>query len=67
MKYCNEDPQAVIAMELERTGYYGDCDDYEDLEHCPVCGAAQPEYFLLDEYEECVGCCECLHRVYELF
>ncbi len=24
MKYQNDDPQAVIAMELERTGYYGD-------------------------------------------
>lgn len=67
MKYQNDDPQAVIAMELERTGYYGDFYEHDDSVICPVCGAVDPEHFYMNDDEECVGCYECLHRVFELF
>lgn len=67
MRYRNDDPQAVIAMELERTGYYGDCGYEENMDECPVCGAIAPEHFYMNDDEECVGCYECLHRVFELF
>ncbi len=73
MRYSNDDPRAVIAMELERTGGYGDYSDYGDFcdydgeTVCPVCGAVDPEHFYMNDDEECVGCYECLHRVYDLF
>lgn len=67
MRYRNDDPRAVIAMELERTGRYGDCFGEENTDTCPVCGAISPEHFFMNDDEECVGCYECLHRVYELF
>ncbi len=67
MRYRNDDPEAVIAMELERTGYYGDCFGEENTDICPVCGAYAPEHFYMNDDEECVGCYECVHRVYELF
>lgn len=73
MRYRNDDPQAVIAMEMERTSRYGEgsgyCGDYceERDDICPVCGAIGPEHFFMNDDEECVGCYECLHRVYELF
>ena len=55
MIYSNDDPMAILAMEMERTGNYGDCDEYS-AEKCPVCGAYEPEYYYLDEDEECIGC-----------
>lgn len=72
MRYRSDDPQAVIAMEMERTSRYGEGsyygDYYEDrADTCPVCGAMSPEHFFMNDDEECVGCYECLHRVYELF
>lgn len=67
MIYSNDDPMAILAMELDRTGHYGEddyCEDYEN--ECPICGAVNPEHFYINDDEECVGCYECLHRVYEL-
>ena len=37
MIYSNDDPMAILAMEMERMGNYGDCDEYS-AEKCPVCG-----------------------------
>lgn len=70
MRYTNDDPQAIIAMELERTGDYGemyDCGYEENTDVCPVCGAMSPEHFYMNDDEDCVGCYECVHRVFELF
>lgn len=67
MKYRNDDPKAIIAMELERTGNYGEFYGENDGQNCPVCGAFEPEHFYMNDDEECVGCYECVHRIYELF
>jgi hypothetical protein len=67
MKYRNDDPKAVIAMELERTGYYGDFYNTDSDLKCHVCGATAPEHFYMNDDEECVGCYECLHKVFDLF
>lgn len=68
MIYSNDDPRAVIAMELERTDNYGDCDDFYGSEmKCPLCGAREPEYYYLDDDEECIGCSECVYRTDVLF
>lgn len=73
MIYRNEDPMAIAAMEAERTGNYGDIyDGYvdydeDDTRRCPVCGAIEPEYYYLDDDEECIGCTECIYRTDVLF
>lgn len=66
MIYSNDDPLSLIAMENERTESYGDFGD-EVCEKCPVCGAYEPEYYYLDEDEECIGCCECVYKTEVLF
>ena len=66
MIYSNDDPMAILPMEMERTGNYGDCDEYS-AEKCPVCGAYEPEYYYLDEDEECIGCSECVYKTDVLF
>lgn len=66
MIYSNDDPLAILAMEAERTGNYGDC-DMEAHRKCPVCGAFEPEYYYLDDDEECIGCTECIYRTDVLF
>lgn len=66
MIYSNDDPMAVLAMEIERTGNYGDCDEDSGTK-CPVCGAYEPEYYYLDEDEECIGCSECVYKTDVLF
>ena len=60
MTYDNSDISALLAMELERLGNYGDYDD--TAQKCPVCGAEAPEYFYLNEDEECIGCSHCVYR-----
>lgn len=68
MLYSNDDPMALIAMEMERTGNYGE-DFYDEPEalRCPKCGAYEPEYFYLDDDEECIGCTECVYKTDILF
>ena len=62
MIYSNNDPHALYAMELARTGNYGaDYDDGAEI-RCPVCGALEPELYYLDDDEECIGCSECVHE-----
>lgn len=63
MIYSNDDPAAILAMERDRTGNYGD-DYYEDddTQRCPICGAYAPEHFYIDNDEECVGCSECVYK-----
>jgi hypothetical protein len=65
MIYSNDDPMALLAMEIDRTGDYGDCDN--DGEKCPICGFYEPEYYYLDDDEECIGCSECVYRTDVLF
>ncbi|MCI8404800.1 MAG: hypothetical protein HFE49_07865 [Clostridia bacterium] len=66
MIYTNDDPMAVMAMEEDRTADYGLCEDSHD-EACPVCGAECPEFYYMDEDEECIGCSECVYRTEVLF
>ena len=68
MIYANDDPMALAAMEIARTGNYGG--DYESEyvgSCCPVCGAREPEYYYLDDDEECIGCTECVYKTEVLF
>lgn len=65
MIYNNNDPMAISAMEMERTGNYGDYDAVEEI--CPACGARDPEFFYLDEDDECIGCTDCVTRTRTLF
>lgn len=66
MIYSNDDPMAILAMEIERTGNYGECDNDSTVK-CPVCGAYDPEYYYLDDDEECIGCSECVYKSDVLF
>lgn len=65
MIYSNDDPRALLAMEEERTGNYGY--DYSKDGECPICGAYEPEYFYLDDEDNCIGCSSCIHRTGALF
>lgn len=70
MIYSNDDPMALLAMEESRTGNYGD--DYIPMDEdchlvCPICGAREPEYFYLDDDEECIGCTECVYKTDVLY
>lgn len=66
MIYSNDDAMSLLAMEEDRTGNYGDIEE-EAIEKCPVCGVLNPEYYYLDEDEECVGCSECIYKSEILF
>lgn len=66
MIYANDDPLSLLAMEEERTANYGDC-DYAEVEKCPVCGVYEPEYYYLDDNEDCIGCSECVYKSEVLF
>lgn len=39
MIYSNDDPMAILAMEIARTDNYGEYDSYDGGTVCPVCGA----------------------------
>ncbi len=67
MIYSNNDPLALLAMEEARTGCYGDCYGEREAMRCPVCGAYEPEYYYLDDDEECLGCSECVYKTDVLF
>ena len=68
MIYSNDDRMALMAMELARTGGYGsDYDSEISARRCPVCGAYEPEYYYLDDDEECIGCSECVYKTDILF
>ena len=43
MIYSNDDPMAILAMEIARTDNYGEYDSYDGETECPVCGAFEPE------------------------
>lgn len=68
MIYANDDPMARFAMEIARTGNYGN-DEFSEhsVARCPVCGAYEPEYYYLDDDEECIGCTECVYKTDILF
>ena len=38
MIYSNDDPMAILAMEIARTDNYGEYDSYDGGTVCPVCG-----------------------------
>lgn len=67
MIYRNDDPRLPDALDRELTGEYEDYYNERDIKYCPVCGAYEPDYFYMNDGEECVGCYECVHVVYELF
>ena len=39
MIYSNDDPMAILAMEIARTDNYGEYDSYDGETVCPVCAA----------------------------
>lgn len=60
MIYSNDDPMAIYAMERERTGNYGDYNDQYEV--CPICGMHNPEYYYVNEDDDCIGCSECVYK-----
>ena len=56
MIYSNDDPMAILAMEIARTDNYGEYDSYDGETVCPVCGAFEPEHYYINDDEECIGC-----------
>ncbi len=58
MIYSNDDPMAILAMEIARTDNYGEYDSYDGETVCPVCGAFEPEHYYINDDEECIGCSE---------
>lgn len=58
----NDDPMAILAMEIARTDNYGEYDSYDGGTVCPVCGAFEPEHYYINDDEECVGCSECVRK-----
>ena len=64
MIYLNDDNDAIMAMEKNRTGFYGEYDNFEifsENKHCPVCGGESPEKFYINDNEECIGCKFCVY------
>ena len=55
MIYSNDDPMAILAMEIARTDNYGEYDSYDGETVCPVCGAFEPEHYYINDDEECIG------------
>ena len=62
MIYSNDDPMAILAMEIARTDNYGEYDSYDGETVCPVCGAFEPEHYYINDDEECIGCSECVRK-----
>ncbi len=62
MAYFNNTEAAILAMERDRTGDYGN-NQGESVKCCPMCGAKNPDYFYRESGGEIAGCCECLARV----
>lgn len=62
MIYSNDDPMAILAMEIARTGNYGEYDACDEETVCPVCGAFEPEHYYINDDEECIGCSECVRK-----
>lgn len=60
MIYANDDPMALLAMEIARTGNYGEYAFEEEACICPVCSACEPDFYYLNDEEECIGCSECV-------
>ncbi len=66
--YKNNDPLAIHAMELDRTGNYGELNIYESdgFLTCPICKNDEAEYLYKNNYnDEIVGCDECVLTVTE--
>ena len=51
MIYSNDDPMAILAMEISRTDNYGEYDSYDGETVCPVCGAFEPEHYYINDEE----------------
>lgn len=62
MMYMNNTEAAILAMERDRTGNYGNDQD-EEVKYCPICGAEDPDCFYREKGGELAGCCECLQKV----
>lgn len=62
MIYSNNDPAAILAMEIDRLGNYNYDDYSSDGECCPICNAYEPEYYYFDMDDECIGCSDCIRK-----
>lgn len=49
MIYSNDDPMAILAMEIARTDNYGEYDSYDGETVCPICGAFEPEHYYIND------------------
>ena len=61
MMYRSDSPEAAIACEYCRTGYYGEAGYIDTDTDCMCCGADNPyRFYYNDEDKMCVGCTECV-------
>ena len=64
MIYRNEDYRALRALEEERTGNYGELENFNENTElcCPLCGTEGPKFFYINDDDECVGCTSCIYK-----
>lgn len=64
MIYPNDSDAALVAMEIDRTGNYGEyAFDYNSLFTCPVCGESTDNLYKSSYHnDEIVGCEYCIYE-----
>ena len=69
MVYKNNDRRALFTADEDKANYPVAYEMYDESasQRCPCCGAYDPDHFFMNDDEECVGCYECVHVVYDLF
>lgn len=56
--------EEILNMERGRTLNYGMSVKDVQSEACPVCGSFSWDYLLRDKFGDCVGCDDCLKKIY---
>ena len=65
MIYSNDDPRAILAMEIARTDNYGEYDYDDSPIICPICNEEVEVLYKNIFNNEIVGCNECIKETYE--
>ena len=65
MIYSNNDPMAISAMEIARTGNYGEYDYDDSPIICPICNEEAEVLYKNIFNNEIVGCNECIKETNE--
>lgn len=65
MIFSNNDPMAISAMEITRTGNYGEYDYDDSPIICPICNEEAEVLYKTYSINEIVGGNECIKETYE--